>query len=113
MDADWRDFLTEGCFYKILNVDREARQVDLLVKFEPASECLYHRHAATTTTLVLEGELVIREGPPARRGRDAPGEARGLVLDRRRGRGAHRGQQRRRAHDRVLQLPHTGRRDLR
>lgn len=64
MDADWRDFLTEGCFYKILNVDRAARQVDLLVKFEPASECLYHRHAATTTTLVLEGELVIREQTP-------------------------------------------------
>ena len=64
MDAAWRDFLTDGCFYKILNVDREAGQVDLLVKFEPASECLYHRHAATTTTLVLEGELVIRERTP-------------------------------------------------
>ena len=33
----------------------------MLVKFEPNSECLYHRHAATTTTLVLEGELRIRE----------------------------------------------------
>ena len=60
-DVEWRDFITDGCFYKLLNVDLEARQADMLVKFEPRSECLYHRHAATTTTLVLEGELCIRE----------------------------------------------------
>ncbi|MGH7291129.1 MAG: cupin domain-containing protein [Myxococcota bacterium] len=60
-DVEWRDFITEGCYYKLLNVDLEARQADMLVKFEPNSECLYHRHAATTTTLVLEGELRIRE----------------------------------------------------
>ena len=59
--VEWRDFITDGCFYKLLNVDLEARQADMLVKFEPDSECLYHRHAATTTTLVLEGELRIRE----------------------------------------------------
>ena len=60
-DVEWRDFITDGCFYKLLNVDLAARQADMLVKFEPNSECLYHRHAATTTTLVLEGELRIRE----------------------------------------------------
>ena len=60
-DVEWRDFITDGCYYKLLNVDLDARQADMLVKFEPNSECLYHRHAATTTTLVLEGELRIRE----------------------------------------------------
>jgi hypothetical protein len=63
-DVDWRDFITEGCFYKLLNVDLAARQADMLVKFEPNSECMYHRHAATTTTLVLEGELRVREQTP-------------------------------------------------
>jgi hypothetical protein len=60
-DVEWRDFITDGCYYKLLNVDLVARQADMLVKFEPNSECLYHRHAATTTTLVLQGELRIRE----------------------------------------------------
>jgi hypothetical protein len=45
-DVEWRDFITDGCFYKLLNVDLDARQADMLVKFEPNSECLYHRHAA-------------------------------------------------------------------
>ena len=59
--VDWRDFITEGCFYRPLNVDTEAKQADMLVKFEPNSECMYHRHAATTTTMVLQGELRVRE----------------------------------------------------
>lgn len=59
--VDWRDFITKGCYYKLLNVDLEARQADMLVKFDPDSLCMYHRHAATTTTLVLEGELRVRE----------------------------------------------------
>src|SRR5688572_1181092 len=63
-NVEWRDFITDGCYYKLLNVDLDARQADMLVKFDRNSECLYHRHAATTTTLVLEGELRIREQTP-------------------------------------------------
>lgn len=59
--VDWRDFITKGCYYRLLNVDMAAKQADMLVKFEPNSECMYHRHAATTTTMVLEGELCVRE----------------------------------------------------
>ena len=59
--VDWRDFITPGCYYKLLHVDVAAGQADMVVKFEPNSECIYHRHAATTTTLVLEGELRVRE----------------------------------------------------
>lgn len=60
-EFDWRVFITEGCYYKLLNVDVEHGQADMIVKFEPNSECIYHRHAATTTTMVLEGELRVRE----------------------------------------------------
>ena len=59
--VDWRDFITEGCYYRLLNVDMAAKQADMLVKFEPNSQCMYHRHAATTTTMVLQGELRVRE----------------------------------------------------
>lgn len=63
-DADsveWHEFFTPGTFYRILNVDLAARTADMLVKFEPRSQCMYHRHAACTSTLVLEGELRVRE----------------------------------------------------
>jgi hypothetical protein len=60
-NIDWRDFLTEGCYYKLLNVDLEAGQADMIVKFEPKSQCMFHRHTATVTTLVLEGEQHLYE----------------------------------------------------
>lgn len=59
--VDWRKFFTPGTFYRVLSVDVPARSVDLLVWFEPNSQCMYHRHAACTSTLVLEGELRVRE----------------------------------------------------
>ena len=59
--VEWRKFFTPGTFYRILSVDVPARNVDLLVRFEPNSQCMYHRHAACTSTLVLEGELRVRE----------------------------------------------------
>ncbi len=58
---DWREFFTPGTFYRILSVDVARKQAEMLVKFEPNSECMYHRHAACTSTLVLQGELRIRE----------------------------------------------------
>lgn len=59
--VEWGDFFTHGTYYRILNVDLKAGAADMLVKFEPNSQCMYHRHAATTSTLVLEGELRVRE----------------------------------------------------
>ena len=59
--VEWHKFFTPGTWYRILNVDVAARQADMLVKFEPDSQCMYHRHAACTSTLVLEGELRVRE----------------------------------------------------
>lgn len=63
-NVDWREFITPGCHYKLLHVDVANRHADMLVKFEPNSECMYHRHAATTTTMVLQGELRVREQTP-------------------------------------------------
>lgn len=57
----WGKFFTPGTWYRLLHVDVAARTADMLVKFEPQSECMYHRHAACTSTLVLSGELRVRE----------------------------------------------------
>ena len=60
-EVKWAKFFTPGTWYRILNVDLAARTADMLVKFDADSQCMYHRHAACTTTLVLEGELRVRE----------------------------------------------------
>jgi hypothetical protein len=58
-EVDWKDFITTGCYYKLLEVNVATRTADMLVKFEPGARCLYHRHVAPATSLVLEGELHI------------------------------------------------------
>ncbi len=58
---EWHPFITQGTWYRLLNVDVPGRKTDMLIKFEPHSECMYHRHTATTTTFVLQGELRVRE----------------------------------------------------
>lgn len=62
--TDWKPFVTEGCFYRILAVDVPAGTAEMLVKFEPHGRCLYHRHAAAVKTLVLEGDLHLYEPAP-------------------------------------------------
>ncbi|MEM7540825.1 MAG: hypothetical protein AAF384_04475 [Pseudomonadota bacterium] len=63
-NIDWKPFITEGCFYKLLNVDTQAKTADMLIRFDPHCECMYHRHVATVSTLVLQGELRVREQTP-------------------------------------------------
>jgi len=58
-DVDWKDFITAGCYYKLLDVHVGARTADMIVKFDPGARCMYHRHVAPCTSLVLEGELHI------------------------------------------------------
>jgi quercetin dioxygenase-like cupin family protein len=62
---EWKNFLTEGCYYRILDVNVAARTAEMLVKFDPGARCLNHRHVATTMSLVLEGELHVIEKTPA------------------------------------------------
>jgi hypothetical protein len=45
---EWKNFLTEGCYYRILDVNVAARTAEMLVKFDPGARCLNHRHVATT-----------------------------------------------------------------
>ena len=58
-DVDWKDFITAGCYYKLLDVNVGARTADMIVKFDPGARCMYHRHVAPCTSLILEGELHI------------------------------------------------------
>lgn len=58
-EVDWKDFITTGCYYKLLDVNVGARTADMIVKFEPGARCMFHRHVAPATSLVLEGELRI------------------------------------------------------
>jgi len=62
--VDWKPFVTDGCFYRILDVNVPARTAEMLVKFEPNGRCLYHRHVAAVKTLVLEGDLHLYEPGP-------------------------------------------------
>src|SRR5436190_15637413 len=54
-NVEWKKFVTEGCYYRILDVNVPARTADMLVKFEPGARCLHHRHVARTMSFVLEG----------------------------------------------------------
>lgn len=63
-NVDWKPFVTDGCFYRILDVDVPARTAEMLVKFEANGRCLYHRHVAAVKTLVLEGDLHLYEPGP-------------------------------------------------
>lgn len=45
-NVEWKPFVTEGCYYRILHVDVPARTADMIVKFESNARCLHHRHVA-------------------------------------------------------------------
>lgn len=53
----WRPFAGfDGLYYHLLGVDHAAQVVDMLMKFDPDTKCVPHRHVGPTKTLVLEGE---------------------------------------------------------
>jgi hypothetical protein len=60
-NIEWKEFVTEGCYYRLLDVNVPARTADMIVKFEPNARCLNHRHVARTMSFVLEGELHVVE----------------------------------------------------
>jgi hypothetical protein len=63
-NLEWKNFVTEGCYYRLLDVNVPARTADMIVKFEPNARCLNHRHVARTMSFVLEGELHVIEKMP-------------------------------------------------
>ncbi len=62
---DWAPFNGfEGLYYSIQSVDRELNRVDMLMKFDPDTNCVPHTHVGVTKTLVLEGEhRIYKPGP--------------------------------------------------
>ena len=50
-----------GFTYKILNVDADRNEIDMVFWFEPNGVCFHHRHKTRVTSIVLEGEHVVRE----------------------------------------------------
>jgi len=55
----------EGLDYHLLKVDEASGQVDMLMRFAPNQDCIPHRHAGATKTLVLEGEHRVYESDQA------------------------------------------------
>lgn len=51
----------KGFDYKLLNVDRDTRIIEMLFRFEPNQKCFFHRHYHPTSTLVIRGEQRIYE----------------------------------------------------
>ncbi len=51
----------EGFDYKLLNVDRDTKIIEMLFRFEPNQKCFFHRHYHPTSTLVIRGEQRIYE----------------------------------------------------
>ena len=61
-DVPWKPFGGyKGFVYKVLAADVERRTVEMLLKFEPNSDCFYHRHLGPVASLVLEGEHHFKE----------------------------------------------------
>lgn len=58
-DGDWQE-VRQGVFAKQLYVDRSRDLATMLVRMEPGSQYVPHRHAAPEQCFVLEGD--IREG---------------------------------------------------
>lgn len=61
---DWKRFVTEGCRYRILDVNCAQHSAQMLMWFAPQARCVFHRHLATVSTFVLQGELRVWEQTP-------------------------------------------------
>ena len=53
--------IIKGFDYKLLNVNRDNKIIEMLFRFEPEQKCFFHRHYHPTSTLVITGEQRIYE----------------------------------------------------
>jgi hypothetical protein len=59
-EIDWALFAGfDDLWYHVLNVDHEAKSVDMLMKFAPNARCVPHNHVGPTKTLVLDGSHLV------------------------------------------------------
>jgi hypothetical protein len=65
-DPDCTAFLVDF-EYSLLGYDKSIGRLDMLLKYGSGGHCRRHRHVASTATLVLEGEQILRQtGPDGR-----------------------------------------------
>jgi anti-sigma factor ChrR (cupin superfamily) len=55
--AEWQRYSVPGISYRQLHVDRQAREVVMLVRAVPGARYPVHRHASAEDMFMLEGEL--------------------------------------------------------
>ena len=48
----------KGFDYKLLNVDRDTKIIEMLFRFEPNQKCFFHRHYHPTSTLVIREQRI-------------------------------------------------------
>lgn len=61
-NIDWRPFGDfKGFVASILHVDVDKNLAEFIIKFEPNTKAILHRHLAPTYTFVIEGDHVIYE----------------------------------------------------
>lgn len=57
-DARWRE-VTPGVHRRVLNVDRGANRISVLVRMDPGATYMSHSHDIVEEMLVLEGDLML------------------------------------------------------
>lgn len=59
-DPDCTEFLVDF-EYSLLGYDTASARLDMLLRYGKGGHCRRHRHVASTVTLVLEGEQIIKQ----------------------------------------------------
>ncbi len=66
--VEWRHVTDPACKaflvdfeYSLLGYDFASGRLDMLLRYGPGGHCRRHRHVASTVTLVLEGEQILKE----------------------------------------------------
>ena len=66
--VEWRRITDAGCKeflvdfeYSLLGYDFATGRLDMLLRYGKGGHCRRHRHIASTVTLVLEGEQILKE----------------------------------------------------
>lgn len=62
-DPDCKEFLVDF-EYSLLGYDLATGRLDMLLRYGTGGHCRRHRHIASTVTLVLEGEQILKELQP-------------------------------------------------
>ena len=69
--VEWRRITDPKCTeflvdfeYSLLGYDMESGRLDMLLRYGKGGHCRRHRHVASTVTLILEGEQILKQTDP-------------------------------------------------